>query len=160
MTTAAELSGLFAEARTRLADAPRERLGAWRTPRKVLGFGADPRIETVGAAWHVGTLLITDDAVAAVGDVVRAQDPGRRGYAAESARERAMVRAAALRGKIPAGDVVHVGWEALDLAAVAAGGTSGPLLLARGTPMIRWSTAGAPMPLANYLRERIDLLLG
>lgn len=160
MTAETDLAALFAQARSRLADAPRERLGAWRTPRKILGMGAEPRIEMVGEAWHVGALLITDDAVAAVGEIIRAQDPGRRGYTAESARERARVRAAALRGKIPAGAVVHVGWEPVDLAVVAAGGTSGPLSVVDGTPMIRWSAAGAPTPLAGYLSERIDLLLG
>lgn len=146
--------------RARLADAPRETLGEWRTPRKFLGLGGDPKIVPVGSAWHVGALLIGDDLVAAVGEVLRAAEPVRRGYTAESARERAAVRAAAFRGGNPAGSVVHVGWEALDLGVVAAGGASGPLSLSDGTPMIRWSAAGGLMPLEPYLRERVDLLLG
>lgn len=154
-----DLARLFADARARLHEAPREVLGQWNTPRAVLGIKRAPRIVDVGRAWHVGRLLLTEDHVLAVGDVIRAQDPGRRGYTAESARERAEVRAAAVLGHIPEGTVVHVGWEALDLSAVAAGEASGPLSVVDGVPMIRWSTAGAITPLAGYLNERVELLL-
>lgn len=153
-----DLTALFADARASLRDAPRAVLGQWSTPRAVLGVKRAPRIVDVGRAWHVGRLLLTDDAVLAVGEIIRAQDPGRRGYTAESARERAAVRAAAVLGHIPEGTVVHVGWDVVDLAAVAAGEASGPLALADGVPMIRWSAAGGLTPLAPYLRERIDLL--
>lgn len=147
------------DARARLRGARREVLGQWRTPRKVLGIGGDPKIVEVGDAWHVGALLLTDDAVFAVGEIIRSQDPGRRGYTAESARERAAIRAAALRGRIPAGTVVHVGWRELDLPAIE-GGSADPLLsVTGGVPMIRWSTAGSPTPLAGYLAERVDLLV-
>lgn len=149
---------LFRAARGRLAGAPRETLGVWHVPKKVLGLGGTPRIVSDGEAWHVGALLIADGFVAAVGEISRVQDPGRRGYAAESARQRAEIRAAALRGRIPEGAIVHLGWGVLDLDAVAAGGTSGPLV-GGAEPMIRWSAGGGLMPLAAYLTERIDLLL-
>ncbi len=149
---------VFRGARARLAGAPRETLGVWHVPKKVLGLGGTPRIVSDGEAWHVGTLLIADGFVASVGEVSRVQDPGRRGYAAESARERAEIRAAALRGRIPEGAIVHLGWDVIDVDAVAAGGTSGPLV-GGDEPQIRWSTSGGLMPLSAYLTERIDLLL-
>lgn len=159
MTTTAELEALFDAARARLQGVPKETLGVWRTPRKILGMGAEPRIEPVGEAWHVGALLIGDDYVAAVGEIIRSKDPGRRGYTAESARERAAVRAAALRGRIPEGAVVHVGWSAVDLGLLGAGESQPPISVQDGIPMIRWSAAGGETPLAGYLNERVSLLV-
>lgn len=152
MTSATEL---VAAARGELADLPKEGLGEERSSR----WRGD-RIVRVGAAWHVGVLLLTDDRTLATGEVLRAGDPGRRGYAAESARQRAMRRALALRGGFTEGEVVHVGWSVIDVAAVDAGGESGPLATIDGVPSVRWSAAGAYVPLESYLRERIALLRG
>jgi len=46
----------------------------------------------------------------------------------------------------------------LDLAAVDAGGSSGPLAMIGGKPHVRWSAAAGFVPLAGYLDERIGLL--
>jgi hypothetical protein len=155
-----DVRALLAAARTRLAAAPRESLGEIVEPGRLRALlGAGPRIVRAGSAWRVGVLLIGDDAVFEEGEVLRAGDPGRRGYAAESARRRAELRAMALRGGFPEGETVHLGWRPLDLDAVAAGGRSGPLGWDDGRPAIRWSQAGSLMPLASYLDERIELLL-
>lgn len=148
------LDALFASARVALAAVPQEALGGEKTPR-----WRAPRIVRAGSAWHVGALLIGDDAVFATAEVLRAAAPVRRGYAAESARARAERRAEASRGGFADGETVHVGWTLVDLAAVEAGGSSGPLALVDGVPSVRWSKAGGFMPLAGYLRERIDLLI-
>lgn len=151
MVTTAQL---LQDARARLADAPREGLGLARTSR----WRAD-RIVRAGSAWHLGVLLLTDDAVLATGEILRAAAEVRRGYAAESARQRAERRAQARRGGFAEGEVVHLGWRPLDVAAVDAGGVSEPLALMEGEPAVRWSPSGALVPLARYLEERIDLLL-
>ena len=148
-------SELLAEARTALAGAPQEGLGEERSSR-----WRGQRIVRVGAAWHLGVLLLTDTHVLATAEVLRAADPGRRGYTAESARARAARREEALRGGFAEGEVVHVGWSVIDVAAVDAGGTSGPLAMIDGVVSVRWSTAGGYMPLAAYLRERVELLRG
>ena len=59
-------------------------------------------------------------------------------------------------------DGVLVGDRALDVAvaAVDAGGASGPLALVDGVPCVRWSPGGALVPLRGYLDERIALALG
>lgn len=128
----------------------REKLSRWRAPR----------IVRAGSAWHVGVLLIADDAVFATAEVLRAAAPVRRGYAAESARARAERRAEASRGGFRDGETVHVGWTRIDLDAVAAGGSSGPLAVVDGVPSVRWSPAAGLMPLEAYLNERIALLRG
>ncbi|WEK60822.1 MAG: glutaminase [Candidatus Microbacterium colombiense] len=152
MTTA---SALLTQAALDLAGAPREGLGEERDSR-----WRGRRIVRVGAAWHLGVLLLTETHALATAEVLRAADPGRRGYTAESARERAARREEALRGGFDEGEVVHVGWSVIDVDAVDAGGTSGPLSLVEGEPMVRWSAAGGNMPLEAYLRERVAFLQG
>ncbi len=145
-------------ARAALAQAPREALGEYVVPRRVLGIGRSPRIVPRGSAWHLGVLLLTDDAVLATGEIVRARQEVRRGYAAESQRRRAETAAAARRGGFAEGQAVHIGWQELDADAVDAGAASGPLALRDGVPSVRWSAGGGFVPLEAYLAERIELL--
>lgn len=147
-TTADLLDG----ARRRLAAAPREGLGIERTSR-----WRGTRIVRAGTAWHLGVLLLADESVMATGEILRAAASVRRGYTAESARARAERRGQARRGGFAEGEVVHVGWQVLDVVAVDAGAASGPLALLDGVPHIRWSASGSLVPLAGYLDERIAL---
>ncbi|AXL13066.1 glutaminase [Microbacterium foliorum] len=148
-------SQLLSQARGALAGVPKEGLGEERDSR-----WRGRRIVRVGDAWHLGVLLLTDTHALATAEVLRAADPGRRGYTAESARDRAERRALALRGGFDEGAVAHVGWTVIDVDAVDAGGASGPLSTIDGVASVRWSTAGGWMPLEAYLRERIALLQG
>lgn len=148
----------FESARTRLQIIPREGLGALVLPRRILGIPRPLRIEPRGWVWHLGVLLLSDDDVMSTGQIIRARTEARRGYAAESQRERAELAAAAIRGGFAEGQTVHVGWQILDLEAIARGEASGPLALRGGVPHVRWSAVGGWMPLAAYLDERISLL--
>jgi len=152
------LRDLLDDARSRLADVPREAVGDLVRPRSLFGIARAPRIVPHGEAWHLGVLLLTPDAVLATGEVVRSRVPARRGYTAENQRRRAELAEAAHRGGHAEGATVHVGWSELDLDAVERGEASGPLSLVDGEPMVRWSAAAAPQPLAAYLDERIELL--
>ena len=134
MTGAAEL---IDAARAALVGVPQEALGREKTSR-----WRAPRIVRAGSAWHVGVLLIGDGSVFGTAEVLRAAEEVRRGYAAESARARADRRAEAFRGGFANGEVVHIGWEPIDLGTVASGGSSGPLTLIDGVPSVRWSAAG------------------
>lgn len=145
---------LLDAARRELGEVPREALGVWRS-RRILGIPAAPRIVPAGSAWHLGVLLLTDDAVLATGEVVRAREEVRRGFAAESQRERAAIAAAAFRGGFAEGESVHVGWQAVDLDTVDA--ASSPLRRGADGPLVRWSAAGGFMPLGTYLAERVAL---
>ncbi|MET0735932.1 MAG: glutaminase [Microbacterium sp.] len=150
---------LLDAARARLGSAPREHLGELVEPGRILGLRRAPRIVPRGTAWHVGVLLLTDDAVFATGQIVRARAEVPRGYTAESQRRRAELAAAAQRGGFPEGATVHVGWRMLDPAAVDRGEASEPLALEDGVPSVRWSSAGGRVRLAAYLDERVGLLL-
>jgi hypothetical protein len=154
-----EIAAILDAARQRLADAPRERLGEYRASRRILGFSRTPRIVPVGDAWHLGALLLTGDGLLATGDIVRAREEVRRGFTAESQRQRAARAAAARRGGFAEGEIVHVGWVPVDLDAVGRGETSGPVAIVDGVPSIRWSRSGRYTPLAAYLDERVALLL-
>ena len=152
-------AGLLDGARRPLAAAPREALGELLAPRRVLGIARAARIVRIGSAWHLGVLLLADDAVYATGDIVRARQDAPRGYTAESQRARAELAAAARRGGFAEGEPVHIGWRMLDLDAVERGEESGPLALRDGIPSVRWSTSGAYVPLEAYLAERVALVL-
>lgn len=150
---------LLDAARERLRAAPREALGELVEPRRILGVPRASRIVRRGEAWHLGVLLLADDAVLATGDIVRARQEARRGYTAESQRRRAELAAAARRGGFAEGETVHIGWRMLDAVAVDRGEASGPLALVDDVVSVRWSAAGGFMPLERYLDERIGLLL-
>lgn len=150
---------IFADARRALGDAPREALGELREPRRVLGIARASRIVPAGRAWHLGVLLLGEDAVLATGDIIRARRDAPRGFTAESQRARAEVAAAASRGGFAEGETVHVGWRMLDLDAIAQGEASDPLAWRDGVLSVRWSASAGYVPLEAYLRERIALLL-
>ncbi|BFM24633.1 glutaminase [Microbacterium sp. che218] len=152
----AAVEGILAGARTRLADAPRERLGELQEGRRLLGIPRAARIVPRGTAWHLGALLLTDDEVLSTGDIVRSRAEVRRGFAAESQRRRAELSAAAARGGVPEGDTIHIAWEPVDLSAL--GERTAPLALRGEEVLVRWSAAGGYMPLDRYLDERIELL--
>ncbi|MEJ1088631.1 glutaminase [Microbacterium sp. Mu-80] len=151
MTAAA----LLANARDELRDVPQNGLGVVKVSR-----WRGTRIVRAGQAWHLGVLLLADDAVFETGEVLRAAAEVRRGYTAESARARADRRAQARRGGFAEGEIVHVDWHPIDVAAVDTGDASGPLVLVDGEPHVRWAPGASPVPLAGYLAERIALARG
>ncbi|MGK9219556.1 MULTISPECIES: glutaminase [unclassified Microbacterium] len=154
-----DLRALLADTRGRLRGIPREGLGQLREPGRLRGaLGARPRIVRVGEGWHLGVLLLTGDGLLATGEILRAAEEVRRGYAAESQRRRAELRAMAFRGGFAEGETLHLGWSAIDVDAVADGGADGPLSWQDGVLSVRWSPAGFLRPLAPYLDEQIDLL--
>jgi hypothetical protein len=159
-----DLSGIVAAAVQRLNGVPQERLGEVVPVRRVLGIARAARITPRGSAWHLGVLLIADDGrVFETGEIVRAREEVRRGFAAESQRQRAAFAAAARRGGFAEGETVHLGWHELDLGlleggVLEGGGAAGPLALRDGEAVVRWSHSGGFVPLESYLDERIELL--
>lgn len=150
-------SELIDGARRRLGGVARERLGVRSEGRRLLGFGRATRILPIGDAWHLGVLLIADEEVFATGELLRARAEAVRGYTAEAQRARSERAAAAFRGGFAEGEPVHLDWTPVDLDAVDAGGSSGPLAVADGIVTVTFAP-GARMPLATYLDDRIALL--
>ncbi|WEG09326.1 glutaminase [Microbacterium horticulturae] len=153
-----ELAAILDAARQRLAGMRQERLGELVQPRRLLGIARAPRIVPRLAAWHLGVLLLGDDALYATGEIVRAREEVRRGFTAESQRERDALAGAAFRGGFAEGEVVHIGWTPIDFDVLAQGEASGPVRVVEGMPRVRWSRAGGESDLAAYLDERVELL--
>ncbi|GMA30110.1 glutaminase [Litorihabitans aurantiacus] len=142
-----------AVARLRAGGVPSEVLGLRRVPRRVAGVGRAPRIIAVGEAWRIGALLLLPDGELALpGEVVRTEAETTRGYTADSARHRADLRIEARRGGIPPGCVVHLGWRPAVVG-------EHPLVRRDGEVLFTWSPGAAPVPLAPYVAERVDLAL-
>lgn len=142
-----------------------EGLGREIPARRVLGIPVRASIKPAGRVWRLGVLLLSHDGVlSATGDTLRASAEVRRGYTAESARARAQRRAAARRGGFTEGEPVNVGWEAIDVDAIAAGtaGADGAevVRLRDGVLQVCWNPRdrGAWVSLAGYLDDRIRLL--
>ncbi|OII02288.1 hypothetical protein BIU95_05970 [Curtobacterium sp. MCBA15_007] len=148
----------------RAADVPDEALGEYVQPKAVLGIRRDPTMRPLGRVWRVGALLIgsspeTAGGVWATGSITRVTEPGRSQYQSVSAEVRRAYRAAAAKGHFAAGETVNHGAVPIpvDETLVAADGV---LFVADDVPSVRWSpTAGAAVPLADYLADRVGLLV-
>ncbi|MEV8267942.1 glutaminase [Microbacterium sp. NPDC076911] len=150
---------LLTAARRALIDVPREALGELVVPRRILGIARAPKVVPRTTAWHLGVLLLTDDALLATGEIVRSRHDAPRGYTAESQRQRSQLAAAAYRGGFSEGTPVHLGWSPLTLSALTAESASSVLAQVDGVISVRWNPRGGWMPLSKYLDERIDLLM-
>jgi hypothetical protein len=161
----AALAAIVEGARSQLADAPVERLGEVRPAKRVLGITRAERIVPGDDVWHLGAVLVrrtgpAEDGLLATGEIVRAHEEVRRGFAAESQRARAARAAAARRGGFAEGETAQVDARQIDASELAGGAASGPVSVgADGALLIRWSRAGAAVPLESYVAERIELLV-
>lgn len=152
------LASVLASARERIRDLPPVRIGAVREPGRMRRLlGGSPVIAPVAEARHLGVLLVGGAGLWHVGEVLRAAEEVRRGYTADAQRVRAQLQGMAFRGGFGEGETCFLDPEPIDVDAVEAGGSSGPLSRDGGRVMVRWSPGGWLRPLADYLDERIEL---
>lgn len=150
--------------RLRAADVPDEALGEYVVPKPVLGIRREATMRSLGRVWRVGALLVgssieTGGRVWATGTITRVTDPGRAQFQSVSMETRRAYRAAAVRGRFDAGDTVNHGAVPIDLDDSLVGG-DGVLFVDGDVPMVRWSpTAATAVPLADYLADRVGLLV-
>ncbi|MWB97323.1 hypothetical protein GB864_01915 [Agromyces sp. MMS17-SY077] len=151
-----------AAARLREAGARDEALAEFVPARRRLGLPFAPRMRPLGRVWRLGVLLLdAEGGLRATGRVVRAERPVRKSVTAESVAEHRAYRAAAVKGGYAEGETVVFDAAPIDAAALAAGGSSGPLVVQGGRVLVRWSPnqPAAVADFASYLRDRVGLLV-
>ena len=148
----------------RAADVADEALGEYVEPKAVLGIRREPTIRSLGRVWRVGALLIgstveTGGRVWATGRITRVTEAGRSQFVSVSAEVRRAYRAAAAKGHFEPGDTVNHGATPIPLDESLVG-SDGVLFVEGDVPLVRWSpTAGAAVPLEEYLVDRVGLLV-
>jgi hypothetical protein len=153
-----------AAARLSAADARDEALGEYVEPKPVLGIRRDPAIRSLGRVWRVGALLLgsspeTVGRVWATSAITRVTEAGRSQFVSVSAEVRRAYRAAAAKGHFSPGDTVNHGATPIPLDGTLVGADT-TLFVRDGEPRVRWSaTAGTDVPLADYLADRVGLLV-
>jgi len=155
----------IADAARQLSEAcAKDELLADLTQRKrLLGLVRPPVFVPRGRVWRLGVLLLDQaGTLYATGTITRATETGRPTYQSASVEERREYRATAVRSGLPAGETVNFNARPIELDDAILIDTNGPLFLRDGLPFVRWSHAfgdASAMPLEDYLRDRVDLLV-
>ncbi|MCS5495773.1 hypothetical protein NY547_00785 [Cnuibacter physcomitrellae] len=150
-----------AVARLEAAGARDEALADYVVPKRVLGIQRAPQMVPVGRVWRLGVLLVgARGELFATGEVTRAVEPRHPNNQAVSQEVRRAHQLAAFKGPFAPGDTVNYDAAPVDLTALDRGEPSGPLIVAEGIVLVRWSpSSGATTPLERYLADRVDLLV-
>lgn len=159
----AGLRDLLAASVTRLteADARHEARAVVTVPRRILGIERAAILKPAGRVWRLGVVLLdADGRLYATGAIVRAVPPGHPGHVSQLAEQRKAERAAALKAGYPDGETVNFEAPEIVLDAAVLRAADGPVVLRDEGVLVRWSPASGAglMPLASYLRERVELL--
>lgn len=158
----------LAEAAAELAarGIPPEQLAVTVPPRRALGFISRPAtMRRTGEGFLLGAILATADGGAVdPGTILRATRQVLPGHQAASAQERRALRQTALDAGFREGSTVVLDSRALPLEnEYAMRAERGPLVLTGDGVRVRWMPTApdsALLPLADYLRERLDLAGG
>lgn len=136
-----------------LSDAPREWIARLERGRRVFGIARPDRIRLVGECWRLGAILLgADGTLFATGTVIRTEAERTSGHTSQLARDRAELRAAARRSRIPVGRTLNIDPRPLSLTE-----PTEPLRNTSAGLEVEWSP-GLWRPLVEYLTERADLL--
>ncbi|MCW4385687.1 hypothetical protein OH146_07855 [Salinibacterium sp. SYSU T00001] len=152
-----------ATARLAASTVPDEALAEFTPERRRFGIALGPRMTPLGRAWRLGVFLIDrEGTLYAAGHSTRAIEPGRSNYQSVSGEERRAQRLAAHRGRFREGETVNFDARVIELSEEALAEASGPLFLADGRALVRWTPtadAATAIEFVPYLRERLELLL-
>jgi len=135
--------------RLRDADAPTE-----TRVDTVRGAFGRRKLRRAGPVWRLGALCLSaEGAVFATGDVLVVTEPTHPNHRSALAVERNELRSRARRAGVKAGETIVLDARPLDLDAPEA-----PLVATPEGLGVIWTPGGAPIPLAAYLAERVELL--
>ena len=137
-----------AVARLEAAGARSEVLAEVRPGRRFGPIRRPDAIVPLGRVWRLGVLLLdADGRLHRTGEVIQAQTPRFDNHQSERAAARRELRVAIARAGIAPGETVNLGANPMELAEVL---------------QVSWNGSADPaslVPLADYLRERVDLLI-
>jgi hypothetical protein len=145
----AEAQAAVAAAVARLtgAGARSEVLAEWRPGRRLGPIRRPDVVVPVGRVWRLGALLLdAGGALRRTGEVIQAQSLRFDNHQSNRAAERRELRVAIDKAGVAAGETVNIDAEPVALADVLE---------------VSWNGSGDPgtlVPLAAYLRDRVELL--
>jgi hypothetical protein len=114
------------------------------------------KLRAVGAVWRLGVLCLSaDGAVFATGEVIMVTEPTHPNFRNELAVARNELRALLRRAGLPVGATAVLDARPLDVDA-----PESPLVATDDGLAVEWTAGGSPIPFADYLTERVELLVG
>ena len=146
--------------------APAEVIAATVAKLRDAGAPTETRVDTVRGAfgrrklrrgeplWRLGALCLSaEGAVFATGDVLIVTEPTHPNHRSALAVERNALRSLARSAGVKVGETIVIDPRSLDLDA-----PDTPLITTPDGLGVMWTAGGAPIALAAYLAERVELL--
>lgn len=145
------------------ANPPREQLGEYIGPSRILGLPRRGRFVRLGEVWRLGVFLVgTDGALFSAGDTVRAEVVGLTSHNSAYKAERREYADAAFRARYQPGTVVNFGASRIGLNVESLATSTGPLFARGRNVFVRWRRGVADdlaVMFNDYMVERMGLLL-
>lgn len=143
--------------------APREQLGEYTAPSRVLGFPRRARMAKSDEVWHLGVFLVgSDGTLLRAGDTVRSEAAVLTTHNSAYRAERSELADAAFRAGYKPGTVVNFGASRIGLDLESLATSNGPLFAQGRNTLVRWRRGvgdDQAVLLKEYLVERLGLLL-
>lgn len=134
----------------------------YRPRRRILFWHRRPRFHAVGKGWRLGVFLLDENGTLfAGGETTRGIHPNHPGHVSHERERRRTLTEAAYRSGFRNGEVIHYGGQPIDWASGELD-TDGPLWVAEGKVLVRWSPGAAnvaPRDFIPYLQEQLELFL-
>jgi hypothetical protein len=141
---------------------PRQQLGRYIAPSRVLGFPRRGRMVKIGEVWHLGVFLVgSDGTLFSAGDTVRSEGSVIVSHNSAYRAERGEYAHAAFRAGFLPGAVVHFGATPIRLDVESLVTSSGPLFARGRNAFVRWRRGVADeqaVVFDEYMVERMSLL--
>jgi hypothetical protein len=142
---------------------PRQQLGRYIAPGRVLGIPRRGRMVKIGEVWHLGVFLVgSDRTLFCAGDTVRSEGSVIISHNSAYRAERGEYAYAAFRAGYGPGTVVHFGATPIGLDAESLVTSNGPLFVRGCHTFVRWRRSvgdDQAVLLKDYMVERMGLLM-
>lgn len=146
-----------------MLEAPREHLGQYIAPSRVLGLPRRARMVKIDEVWHLGVLLVgSNGTLYRAGDTVRSEAAVLTTHNSAYRAERSELADAAFRAGYKPGTVVNFGASRIGLDGESLANSNGPLFAQGRKTLVRWRRGigdDQAVLFKEYLVERLGLLL-